>query len=142
MPTRDQIVSEARKHLGTRFHHQGRAPGAGLDCLGLVVVTARALGIEMLDRSDYHRDPDGVSLVREIGRSLDGPFNLSEKRIGSVILFQFLLDLPQHVAIYAGDNIIIHSIAVSPRKVCEMRLSDEWLKRAVSVWEFRGVTDR
>ncbi len=31
----DAAIAAARTCLGTPFHHQGRAPGVGLDCIGL-----------------------------------------------------------------------------------------------------------
>lgn len=138
MVTRSDIIIEARKHLGTRFHHQGRAPGAGLDCLGLIVVTGRALGLHVIDRTDYAASPDGLSLVKEISQSLDGPYALSTAKLGSILLFEFVKGLPQHVGI-ATDIGIIHALATEPRKVCETRLDEQWRERVVSVWEFRGL---
>jgi cell wall-associated NlpC family hydrolase len=39
------IVAAARACLGTRFRSQGRVPGLGLDCVGLVLVAAAAAGV-------------------------------------------------------------------------------------------------
>lgn len=39
----DRVVAAARSCVGTRFRAQGRAPGIGLDCVGLV---AFATGVE------------------------------------------------------------------------------------------------
>lgn len=43
MPAR--VVAAARACLGTPFRPQGRVPGLGLDCVGLVLVAARAAGL-------------------------------------------------------------------------------------------------
>ena len=39
------IVAAARGCVGTRFRSQGRMPGLGLDCIGVVLVAAAAAGI-------------------------------------------------------------------------------------------------
>lgn len=39
------IVAAARSCVGTRFRPQGRTPGLGLDCVGVVLVAARAARI-------------------------------------------------------------------------------------------------
>ena len=39
------IVAAVRAAVGTRFRPQGRIPGLGLDCVGVVLVAARAAGM-------------------------------------------------------------------------------------------------
>ena len=39
------IVAAARSCVGTRFRAQGRLPGLGLDCVGVVLIAAAAAGI-------------------------------------------------------------------------------------------------
>ena len=39
------IVAAVRAEVGTRFRPQGRVPGLGLDCVGVVLVAARATGM-------------------------------------------------------------------------------------------------
>ncbi|MBK8745664.1 MAG: peptidase P60, partial [Propionivibrio sp.] len=38
------ILAAARACIGTPFVHQGRIPGLALDCAGLVVAVAQAIG--------------------------------------------------------------------------------------------------
>lgn len=40
-------LAAARACLGTPFRPQGRLPGVGLDCVGLVLVAAAAAGIDL-----------------------------------------------------------------------------------------------
>ena len=47
------IVAAARACVGTRFRVQGRTPGLGLDCVGVVLVAARAAGIVPASLSAY-----------------------------------------------------------------------------------------
>jgi len=45
MTIRDEIVRLSRAYIDTPFHHAARLPGVGLDCVGLLVCVARAVGI-------------------------------------------------------------------------------------------------
>ena len=40
-----EIVAAARACVGTRFRPQGRTPGLGLDCVGVVLIAAAAAGL-------------------------------------------------------------------------------------------------
>lgn len=40
------IVAAARDCVGTRFRAQGRVPGIGLDCVGVVLAAAAAVGVK------------------------------------------------------------------------------------------------
>lgn len=40
-----EIAAAVRQCLGTRFRPQGRVAGLGLDCVGVVLVAARAAGV-------------------------------------------------------------------------------------------------
>ncbi len=44
-PRWPDIVAAARACVGTRFRPQGRTPGLGLDCVGVVLVAAHAAGV-------------------------------------------------------------------------------------------------
>ncbi|MDD5585633.1 MAG: hypothetical protein PHY92_01580, partial [Alphaproteobacteria bacterium] len=61
-----RMIAAARACLGTPFHHQGRKPGVGLDCIGLIVVALQAAGYDVRDRFDYSPRPDGRSLVQAL----------------------------------------------------------------------------
>ncbi len=56
--TREDIAREARALKGTPFHHQGRLPGVGIDCIGTILVPAHRLGLTDFDFSGYGRQPD------------------------------------------------------------------------------------
>jgi cell wall-associated NlpC family hydrolase len=59
LTTRAEITAAALALVGTPFHAQGRAPGVGLDCIGVVVCVARACGIPHQDREAYPMRPNG-----------------------------------------------------------------------------------
>jgi cell wall-associated NlpC family hydrolase len=56
----EQVVIEpwqaAMKYVGTPFRHMGRSPN-GLDCVGLLMLTARDVGHEPIDNPMYGREP-------------------------------------------------------------------------------------
>lgn len=135
--TADDIIRAARAVIGTRFRHQGRDPAKGLDCAGLIVHVARVLGMAHDDMAVYPRLPGGSMLEF----ALDGQPGLVPvkgwPRHGDVLLMRFGGD-PQHLALLTADNTIVHAWAIA-RKVCEHGLTDEWRRRIVRAYRFRGI---
>ena len=141
--TPDSVVAAARAAIGTPFVHQGRAPGVGLDCAGLVVQVARAHGAAYADDGSYARTPAHGLLEAALDRQSclvrvdDGsPASRLEPRAGDVLLLRFAGE-PQHLAICTGDG-MIHAWA-SVGRVCEHRLGGAWRSRIVRVYRFAGV---
>jgi len=128
------VVAIARKWLGTKFHHQGRKLGVGVDCIGLIAEVAKELGLSFEDRIDYARAPQDGELQRELEKYLIP----AELKIGCVALFKMEKE-PQHVGIITDYGVaglgLIHSYAQS-RKVVEHNLDASWRARIVGVYEF------
>ena len=145
MTTALDIVTEARTWLGTPFHHQGRVKGVGVDCAGLVICTAKELGLvaQDYDFKGYSRTPDGGSLIAECDRLLTR-IGQEDMRPGCVAVFHFAHD-PQHLGIVAdylhGGLSLIHALASADGKgsVVEQRLSIDILRRLVQGYAFPGV---
>lgn len=130
--TRADIVSEARKNLGVRWHHQGRSR-AGIDCIGLVIKVAHALGLSTFDIIDYSRQPDPTmlrALMAEHMTPVDAP------QLGDVLLMRFETE-PQHVAIVT-DIGMIHAYAQA-RRVVEHRLDSQWRSRVLGYYQYKGI---
>lgn len=144
--TRAAVVAEARAWLGTPWQHQARARGVGVDCAGLVIGVARALGLVAadMDVSHYARMPDGRSLLyhcdewmRRVARTLAQP--------GDVLVMRFD-EHPQHLAIAAdyahGGLAIVHALDSRDRKrarVVEHRLSPALRAKVVAAYVLPGV---
>ena len=127
------IVEAARGYIGTPFHHQARAKGVGIDCVGLVVCAARDAGHDVKDTTVYARDPDGRSLIA----ALEGQMDRVEGGWlpGDVLAFWVVKpDLPQHLGVYAGET-VVH--AMLGRRVAEHRLTGAMLRKLHSVWRVR-----
>ena len=127
----NEIVEIARGWLGTKFKHQGRVKGVGVDCIGLVAGVAREKGIEFEDMLNYGRDPSGDELRCELDKYLT-PCGIVE---GAVALFR-IYNEPQHVRIIT-DVGIIHAYAQS-RKVVEHGLTAWWLERLVGCYRCKS----
>lgn len=70
MPRPSDIVTEAKTWLGVGFRHMGRTRKGGVDCIGLVIMVARALGLSTYDTNCYARRPDFGFMRREFKREM------------------------------------------------------------------------
>lgn len=124
-----RIVEVARSYLGTPFAHQGRMPGVGLDCAGVVIAIARELGMVApdFDITGYGRTPDGKSLVGWCREHMT-EIPKAEMRPGDVLCVAWE-NIPHHLAVLVdykyGGLAIVHSIDQRGKKrgqVVEHRL--------------------
>ena len=132
----NEVVEIARKWLGTKFHHQGRKIGVGVDCIGLIVGVARELGLPVEDRVDYAREPkDG-----ELQMAMEKYLVPSELKPGFVVLFKLEKE-PQHVGIvtdYDGKGLGLIHAYIQARKVVEHNLDASWAFKIVAVYGYPG----
>jgi cell wall-associated NlpC family hydrolase len=130
------IVRIARTYLGTPFRHQGRVPGRGLDCAGVIVCAARAAGLPAYDVAAYGRLPTGDSLAHHLASAGCREIGVSEVRSGDAYLMRFETD-PQHLALVT-DLGILHAYAEIGR-VVEHRLDVVWRRRIVAAYRLPGI---
>jgi len=133
----DHMIAAARACLHTPFHHQGRHPKAGLDCIGLIVVALQAIGMSVQDRLDYGVRPDGETLVYAL--LAHGAERAATVQAGDVLVFRYDHQ-PQHVALATGPNSMIHSFAPA-RKVVETTIGPYWARRLVGIYRFDFSTE-
>lgn len=95
------FVAHARSLLGARWRHRGRKPWA-LDCVGLLVLSARAAGWPLEDQAHYGREPwEGrlrAALVANLGEPVAAPW-----QPGDVALIRWRPGEPTHVAIISDS---------------------------------------
>lgn len=128
----EQMIEAARACEGTPFHHQGRAKGLGLDCIGLIVHALRAVGVEVADRTDYRPRPDGTSLIAAL--QAHGATRVAAIEAGDVLVFRYDQQ-PQHVALAVSSERMIHAFAPAG-KVVESEIGAYWRRRLVAVFRF------
>ena len=142
MITREQIVAEARTWLDTKYHHLGRVKNAGVDCAGLIIGVAHAVGISPeVDVKGYSRLPDSVQMKTYLDQYLER-IEIADARAGDILFMSFASDQPQHLAIIsqydAGIKYIIHAYA-TVKKCCEHFYDEIWKKRTVAAYAYKGV---
>jgi cell wall-associated NlpC family hydrolase len=157
MHSREQIIAEARRWIGTRFLHQGRrcATGTdrgGVDCLGLLVGVAAALNVRdeygrplaAQDITSYSRQPDAARLHQSLAEHLLPQYG--PPRPGDIGLFTFD-GAAQHLAIFgardeAGESCLtlIHAYAPAHR-VVEHGYDASWAARLVACFALPGVAE-
>jgi len=119
--------------IGTPFHHAGRVPGVGLDCIGLCIAVGMRLGLDVEDYSLYGQH-DNYQLMR---RSLGDHCKLTcEIHPGDIMLFRNRL-APSHCGIYIGGGYMIHSHRA--RGVCREELREYWLDGCVGAYRWEGA---
>jgi len=142
MTTRTDIVTTARTWLATPFHHQARLRGVGVDCIGLVIGVARALGLVApgFDIAAYPRIPDGKTLL-PLAREYMTEIDRAAMQPGDVVVVSFDKD-PQHFGVLGdyrhGGLSIIHA-ASQPGRVIETRLMFSEHMKFVAAFALPGV---
>jgi len=144
MPTREQIVAEARTWLGVPWRHQGRDRVA-IDCAGLLELVGKATGaINYTGPKDYRRESDGTKFLRHFARAGCREKSTALAKDGDILVF-LVQDgaLPRHCGIRSTRNGIpsfIHSYgAPNWRKVVEDSLAGIWATHLVAVWEYPNI---
>ena len=80
----DAFVAAARSYVGVPWRHLGRAR-TGADCIGLVLLAAREVGVELPDPAPYAREPQGTRLLEGI---LAHATRVADALPGDVLLFR------------------------------------------------------
>lgn len=126
-----RLDEAARQYLGVRFRHQGRNPATGIDCVGLLVLSAAACGLSGLaehDLTGYARDPHGGLLESRLRAAFGEP--VPNMRPGDVVAMAFP-HVVRHVGIVGayphGGLSLIHTYS-NERQVIEHRLDERWLR--------------
>lgn len=135
-PGRAAVVAEARRFVGTPFQHTGRNEH-GMDCAGLVIKVAHALGLSAFDFTCYARHPDGWTMRMLCDEHMTRKDGLEP---GDVALIRFFRE-PQHLGVIgdypvAGHVSLIHAYR---RGVVEHILDQAWRQRIVQVYSLPGV---
>ncbi len=136
-------VAEARRWLGTPYHHQASCRGVGCDCIGLVRGIWRAL---------YGHEPEAMPgysgvwaeigaeerLIEAAGRHLVAVEPAADFTAGDVLVFRYRPEtIAKHSAIASGAGRMIH--AYEARGVVETAIGPWWRRRLAAVFRFPEV---
>ncbi len=114
-----------------------------MDCIGVVVGSARDLGLPHQDMRGYKRRPDHQMLETQMEKQLDiVSGGLDDLRLGDIFLFTIRKD-PQHVAIYCGIGnkglpYMIHAY-LPAKKVIMEEFSQFWKNSLVDVFRMKDL---
>lgn len=141
MTTGADVVAAARAELDTAWMHQARLPGVALDCAGLVIVTAKRLGLlpDQWEIADYGRLPDGTLLDR-----CDAHMQrIGALELGAVVVVAITGE-PQHMGIvgdyrHGGWSLIHAASNARPGRVIETRLMWHRAQQLRAVYRLPGV---
>lgn len=142
MTTGADVVSAARDELGTAWMHQARLPSVAVDCAGLVIVTARRLGLlpQDWDIADYGRLPDGT-LLATCDRHMQ---RIGALELGAVVVLAITGE-PQHLGIvgdyrHGGWSLIHAASNARPGRVIETRLMFHRSQKLQAIYRLPGVS--
>jgi cell wall-associated NlpC family hydrolase len=100
------ILATAERYLGTRYRYGGASPREGFDCSGFVQYVFAKHGIE-LPRTSRQQAHAGDAL----------PLSTAALKPGDLLLFASGGSQVNHVALYVGNNRILHASAGAGRVV-------------------------
>ena len=133
---RKNVVDEARKWIGTPYHHQQSVKGHGADCLGLVRgVWRKVVGPETETipaySSSWKTGGEDI-LLKALRHHMDPVFHIGA---GRVLAFRYRPVLPvMHLAIATGTGTMIH--AYHKRAVMEVEITPWWRRRLAGCFDF------
>ncbi len=145
MIERARVLEEARSYIGTRWEHLGRTP-RGLDCVGLVVIVCKTLGLSDYDLQTYSREPVASQFLSHFIGGGGTRIPLDSAQPGDLIVFREER-FPCHVAFRSEKapspdeaplNTIIHA-HTTRRKVVEEPMIDHWMAKRVAAIRLPGV---
>lgn len=137
MTTAQDFAAAALALVGTPWHHQGRLPGVGLDCVGVAVCAAQACGIAVQDVRDYTLPADPNTFLRLLSANCkrDVEPMLAAGRLAVFRIGQH----PQHLAVMVDSDRMVHGLDRKRRAVVLDALTDPWRQRVHSTWLIRGI---
>ena len=138
MISREDVVLEARKWVGTPYHHQGRLRGIGVDCVGLIIGVGEKLGIRGYDKDEYRRyrrrPPRGLGMLKDLDEGCGE--RIYDLHAGDIAVFWMNVTNKRahHLAIVSDYGLIHTHSRIG--KVVEHRFSDWWRERFICGYHF------
>ena len=128
----DDVVAAVRACVGTRFRAQGRTPGLALDCVGVVLVAARAAGMGLPAAPAYALGGDHEA---DIDRVLEtcGCTRIEGAEPGDILV---IAPAPRqrHLAVVTPSG-VVHAHAGLGR-VVEGPIDPNWI--VIGAWRLAG----
>lgn len=132
------IIKAARSLINTPYKHQGRKLGIGLDCLGVVELTALLSGVtkEIIATPNYSRD--GSNSLQQGFERYCAP---TESIVPGVIVLVKLSAIPYHCGIITDfeDGLGLLHAYENVGRVREHALIPWWKNKISHIYQFPAV---
>ena len=145
--TREDIVTEAREWIGTKWQHQQSLKGVATDCIGLVRgVYTNLTGIVFTDVINYPQSPffycRDERMYLEMQKYLI-EIPVSEAKLGDIFTFALKSRFPDHhLGIISADGFIIHAVGEPGIMLTiESRIDGKWRGYIRHAFRYPGVVD-
>lgn len=141
MPSRADVVAEALSWVDVPYLERGRSR-QGVDCIGLPIKVAHALGLSSYENTNYGGNPQPANFVREVRRRMQAvPARIVGN--GDIGLFREPSH-PTHCGIIEIDELgqrwVIHA-AQQREKVVREPLVGLMLERLMLAFQYPGLED-
>lgn len=136
--TRDDIVFDARRWIGTPFKHQSRVLDHGGDCVAMVEWLGLKYGIIVEGyRTNYGPEPKMREIMQSmIDAGLERLRSIEDRLPGDVLFIQYRKE-PQHLGILTPTG-IVHGYSGAGCYV-ETQFNSRLLDGLRSVWRWPGI---
>ncbi len=128
---------KAHKYIGVRFRHRGRTE-RGLDCIGLLVLTAKDCGYDIYKEIPYGREPKNAMMEAQFFEYLGNPVD-KKPEVNDIVLMKLRPEAqPSHVGVITHHPHglgIIHAYGEAGR-VVHQRFSNKIANKVVGVYEW------
>lgn len=134
MCNRAQFCEAVKRHIGVPYRHQGRN-AFGLDCVGMVAASIKALGFNgYTDSNDYSKLPNDSRLLSHLDAQFIRLKNKDAFENGDILVFK-IFDIAQHMGVYM-DGQLIHATQES-KFVVAVGFDARWQKRHVHTYTLK-----
>lgn len=133
-----KIAEAAQGLIGTPWHLQGRLPGVGIDCVGVMFCAFQSAGVKLRDFASYTQYPDVSLLVNKLDEQMDEVRD--DLWLGDVLAFAMPGTRESklgHVGIYVGDGRMVHITPERAKLVTVAELTDSYRRRIVGIYRAR-----
>lgn len=140
MSAADVFIATARSFIGTPWVHQGRSDD-GIDCLGLVSVSARTSHGNTVDVLDYAPQAQDETMLQMCQQHMDR-VQVSELQPADVVICKY--GNQRHMAIVGdypapGELSLVHASSLFG-KVVEHRLDAAWRRLILAAFRLRETS--
>lgn len=138
IPSRRELVEEARTWLGVKFKKGGRNR-TGVDCIGLLIGVGRRFGFDIEDTIEYSFSPEPSKFQDMVyGQTIQrDEFDVLE---GSIVILRQSI-FPMHTGLIAKDAYGRWSIInanLKERKVVEQSI-DVWADLIIGIRDYKEM---